>query len=1096
MPLANFDPKNFLNKARQTISGIVGRVASLPQQIQATAQFLRPKIQQTAQYFSKPLTAPRGNTTPTLPSFLSPTNFNTPILGGVRRFSSQLGPSGAQQFTQGVKDLASNNLTPASLNVLNFGTSGLKNVSSKIVDKGFKYIPSLNLSAGEKQVETSFGNFLKNNFNQVIEAYKSRFGNVLNTDNFREFSKDYSVNKQTRSLLSRAVHEPASALTKKMYQQELAKPDPRGLNLVTFTAGGTGAGKTTAIEGLPAYRNAQIVYDTNMSNLSSATNKIEQALQAGKKVSILYIHSLPDRALNQVLSRAFRTGRTVPLNEHVDTHVGALDTIKKLAQKYANNPNVDIQVVDNTGEKGQQFLSSLENLPKTNYNKKELQSKLLGRLENEYKAGNLPKEIYQGTKGVQFQSLGENGGITGSTEFAPQNPSGPLTPSSPTTTDPVQKIISALKTAKPIRGQQETLYSQERAARFAKSAAVREQIGGERGAYAGIKQLGGELPKVQFESIRPQFTQQDLDSLFNQISNHPTLMEGQKTHAITGLAKLLGERGGGIPQKSEIALLEKIFGSDFTNAVLKNRGKWEKILEDAGAAINLPRAITASLDLSAPLRQGLPLITRREFWTSLGPMVKSLLSEKSFRGIQEEIASRPTHQLMQEAKLALTDINGLLPQEEAFLTNFAGKLPGIRASNRAYVGFLNKLRADTFDALAKDLQKQGRLNPDTAKSIASFVNTATGRGDLPKVLQQAAPLLNGLFFSPRLIASRLQLLNPQFYIKQDPLVRKEALKAILGATGAISIVLGLSKLAGAQVGTDPKNADFAKVKVGNTRYDLTGGFAAYFRLAAQLKSGKLISSTTGKVSTLGEGYKPLTRYDIILRFLQNKESPVVSLLSSMLQGKNPVGEPLNFKETNPFNNPIAKLFIPMLAQDIYDAYQEWGAEGIVRAIPSTFGIGTQTYGYNLPDKLKAETEGMSREERNAFRDKALQVAIAKGAGQEVSEKKKEVLEHFQSRMEGMDTETAKAFIQQIARKNRVLAKDLMTSYKQSVKEEKRGLTALDKEIKSLGISNGARAKYIDSQLKQLDPQQRRIFYLELKRKGLINTEVIQQLGKK
>lgn len=527
-----------------------------------------------------------------------------------------------------------------------------------------------------------------------------------------------------------------------------------------------------------------------------------------------------------------------------------------------------------------------------------------------------------------------------------QNPS---SPDSIPEVDPVQKIITALKGAKPIRGQQEAIYSKIRSQQAGALAGIGGQLKGEAGYYQKLGQLKGEMPKVQFESIKKQFTQDDLNSLFNKVESS-NLGVFEKVNAQTGLRKLLGAEGGTIPTEGELQLLNEVFPPEFIQAVLDNRSTMQKLFTLGENALNLPRAMMATADLSAPLRQGAFLIGRPKQWLpAFRDMFKYAFSENAYKGLQDEIKARPSYQLMRENKLAITDMSPLLQsREEAFMSNLSEQIPIFgriaKGSNRAYSGFLNKLRADTFDDLLKGAKAQGldiKENPKLVSDIANFVNTATGRGNLG-AFQKAAPILNAAMFSPRLVASRINLLNPIYYTKLEPFVRKEALKSLLSFVGTGATVLALSKLGGAEVGADPRSADFGKIKVGNTRFDIWGGFQQYVRALAQLISGQYISTTTGKTLSLGEGYNAPTRKDILLRFFESKESPVMSFVTSILEGKTATG--------SAFNLPVEVIdrFIPMVVQDMYDLYKEWGPKGILMGIPGGFGVGSQTYQDRIP----------------------------------------------------------------------------------------------------------------------------------------------------
>ena len=513
--------------------------------------------------------------------------------------------------------------------------------------------------------------------------------------------------------------------------------------------------------------------------------------------------------------------------------------------------------------------------------------------------------------------------------------------------DPVQKIIQALKEAKPLRGQQEQIYSKIRSKQAGAVAGVGANIPGEAGYHAQLGQLKGSMPKVTFESIRKQIGQTDIDSLFNTVEKS-NLSPFERVTAKSGLAKLLGAEGGAVPQQGELKLLNEIFPPEFIQATLDKKPLMEKLWGGTENLLNLPRSIMATADLSAPLRQGVFLIGRPKQWIpAVRDMFKYAFSENAYKGLQKDIATRHTYKLMRESKLAITDMGPILTsREEAFMSNLAEKIPGFgklaRASNRAYSGFLNKLRADTFDDLVKNAQKQGiTIEGKTLQDIAKFVNSATGRGDLG-ALARSSQVLTNVFFSPRLMASRLNLLNPVYYAKLDPFVRKEALKSLFTFAGTAMTVFGLAKMAGAEVGADPRSADFGKIKTGDTRYDILGGFQQYMVLAARLISGQMVSSTTGREFNLGEGYKPTTRLDIIQRFFESKNSPVVSFALGLLKGQTNMGE--EFKP----GVEIVDRMIPMVAQDMYDLYKEDEVNGIFKALPALFGVGVQTYGDQIP----------------------------------------------------------------------------------------------------------------------------------------------------
>jgi hypothetical protein len=567
----------------------------------------------------------------------------------------------------------------------------------------------------------------------------------------------------------------------------------------------------------------------------------------------------------------------------------------------------------------------------------------------------------------------------------------------------LQPLLDALKAAKPVRKEQEALYSAERSRRVGAAMGAMKR-GGREGYFAALGQLRGELPKAQFSSVANAVTPEQIDVLFSHVQDS-RLTPFEKITAQSGLQKLLGVQGGVVPQEGELALLHEVFGPELVSTVKDLRPAIQKHMDTLLELGNVPRSLMASFDFSAPFRQGGTMVTRPEWYKAWGPMFKSFASEPGYQALRAEIQSRPTYALMREGNLALTD-NALQmgSREERFASNMAERIPFVgrlvRASDRAYTGFLNRLRADSFDSVLKNAKAAGVdvTDPTFLQGLGNWVNTATGRGPLGG-LQSAAPVLNATFFSPRLFASRVANLNPAFYVNLPPAVRKEAVRNILATGAAWTTLLGVAAAGGAKVVSDPRNADFGKIRVGNTRYDLMAGHQQLIRLAAQLASGQVVSSTTGKVMTLSDqkAFRPMTRKDVALRFVEAKEAPIASFVTDWLEGRNFEGQPFNA------GKEVAARFIPMAAGDVKDAMDELGiGPGIAAAAPGMVGLGVQTYGPSVKvgdKKVQLRQEDAARFEqqmREALAQAASETAEIKGP--EKRQKFNRLVDRYQGRV--------------------------------------------------------------------------------------------------
>lgn len=327
---------------------------------------------------------------------------------------------------------------------------------------------------------------------------------------------------------------------------------------------------------------------------------------------------------------------------------------------------------------------------------------------------------------------------------------------------------------------------------------------------------------------------------------------------------------------------------------------------------------------------------------ALPDMFKAAMSEQAQKRVNAEIARRDNGKsgLYQKAKLYLADTGAktLTKMEEDYLGRWSKKIPFVAGSERAYVTFLNKIRADTFDALVKSLGDKNGVSLDEAKAIANFVNVATGRGGLGK-FETSGNFLSTVFFSPRYVASRFQLMagSPAWggTARTRAAVAKEYAKFLTG----VGIVYAMGQMAGGKVETDPRSSDFGKLKFGNTRIDPMGGILQNTVLTSRVLSGE--TKQRGNVVPIRGDNKPFkgdSTADVMARFARTKFSPLIGAGVDLASGENVMGQ-----KTGPAE--VAKNFVvPMSLKDVYDNMREQGVPAATaQFILSIFGLGIQNY---------------------------------------------------------------------------------------------------------------------------------------------------------
>ena len=257
-----------------------------------------------------------------------------------------------------------------------------------------KYTPAKNLSPEYKTLEETGRKYAEDNIDNILSNYQKKFGNEISADKMRTFFEPVGYN----GINSAAFHEPGSALTDVLEKVVADQAKQAGKLDVLVMAGGSGAGKTTTLEKFGIGKEAYgMVIDSNLSNLKSATKRINGLIDQGLNPSIKYIYRDPIESwFEGVLGRSVQGQdiRVVPLDVHIVNHKGSFDTIIKLAEKYADNPRVNFQIFENgTGKIAKEI--TLDELKKRAYTVNGLKEAITNGTEKLLQEGKLSREYVE-----------------------------------------------------------------------------------------------------------------------------------------------------------------------------------------------------------------------------------------------------------------------------------------------------------------------------------------------------------------------------------------------------------------------------------------------------------------------------------------------------------------------------------------------------------------------------------------------------------------------------------------------------------------------------------------------------------------------------
>lgn len=497
----------------------------------------------------------------------------------------------------------------------------------------------------------------------------------------------------------------------------------------------------------------------------------------------------------------------------------------------------------------------------------------------------------------------------------------------------------------------------------------------QRGMINWAEKVIGISPKVKadmltkIEKLQNVLDPADKEMFLQDLVNKKLGIEvtADEARALSEFSKRLEEKKASIPESSRIRSQERIeYGVEYAKyreyveqlKLSDEKMSFSEYLKSPGKSFlklaSNTKSIAAALDNSFFGRQGIktlytnPDIWAKNFAKSWGDLAKGLKNEDAMIPIKADIYSRPNalNGRYKDADLAVG-----LRTEEAFPSSWPERIPILgrlfKASEYAYNGAALRMRADIFDRVAAKAERNGiDLNNSTEiKSLGRLVNSMTGRGSVTLTPKQAEAV-NAAVFSVKFLKSNWDTLTAHMTDgSMSPYAKKQAAMNLLKIIGTTAAVLGTAKLIDPDsVDFDPRSSRFGKIKIGDNKFDITGGMGSIVTLASRIvptvHKGKLgwwtKSGTTGKFTQLSTGkYGSQTPLDVLYNFGEGKASPTFGALIDILKQE-------DFSGNKPTLESVAKGFLPIPVQTLESIKDQSAGEQVLTMILDALGFGAST----------------------------------------------------------------------------------------------------------------------------------------------------------
>jgi len=345
--------------------------------------------------------------------------------------------------------------------------------------------------------------------------------------------------------------------------------------------------------------------------------------------------------------------------------------------------------------------------------------------------------------------------------------------------------------------------------------------------------------------------------------------------------------------------------------------------------------------------------------------------------LHAEALSDPQHENHLEQKLDLNTAEEAFPGHlrsvdriVKWATKREGSLPRRLARQAAGFGFTSyKASENMFTGSAQYMRRMlankevaivlksgGVVDKPRNQGIGNLVNSQTARGHMGE-----NPIVSAFFWAPRMIIGNFDTLTfhsldlARFRHPENQLDRHARFRSAVQLVQIVTGMAGVLGLAGFidpdSIEWDPASADFGKIKIGSTRFDVTGGMGSLVVLVYRLWFGRSKSSSTGKVTRLNtKGFRGRNYFDVGIDFITNKVTPPIGELIQHAKGEDRNAPRIKGKPVKPtVLGSAVNLVTPFAGKTAKELLQDPEAADFVGAmIADGMGISTNTYPDILP----------------------------------------------------------------------------------------------------------------------------------------------------